>query len=315
MMLNKTIRTFLVAAIVGLFSATAAQANIKDPSEDAKNYITIGDMAEGFSEYNLPQTQNLAGKDFTIYFGDENAFSVKHTFISDKVVRWEVLTGPEAGMVGYDEYIGTNPKEGYYFVEFITGSNNAKFVSLVLDTKRDIATAVIGFFPKENEDKLSMYQRAAKKKPLTATRVEILNASIGKPMTKKTARHELRSQDLVGQRKVYQYSNKDAYEHIYLTDQLFTWNCISGNEKGLADTDFAQIIKFEKDFYMIVWVEKIMHIVSAITLNFDTMQSSGAMAAFEGWNYGEIINVSSGAKIKNLPGITAKDYELPVKRK
>ena len=309
---KKFIKNVLCSTLF-LFSAGAALA-ANDPNANKEEYISIGEMAEGFSEYNLPQTQDLVGKDYTLYFGEgKDSFGVKHTFVSDKVVRWEVLDGPDVGMVGFDEYIGTNPKEGYYYVEFITGSNKAKFVSFVLDLKRNAATAVFGHFPTREEDNQSTYQRVAEGKPATAASVEIVNASINKPMTQKTHRHDLRSNDLTGERRLYQYSKKDAYEHIYHNDQLFTWYAVSGNEKGLGDTDFAQIIKFEEDFYMIVWVEKVMHIVSSITLNFDTMRSSGAMAAYKGWDYGEIVNVSSGAIIKELPGLEKDSHVLPKK--
>lgn len=301
--------TILCALLVCLVSANAFASN--NPNENKEEYITIGEMAEGFSEYNLPQTTDLAGKEYTIYMGEPGAqVAVLHRFVNDKVVYWKVLDGPEKGVDGYDEYIATNPKKGYYYVEFITGSNHAKMVTLAMDMKRQIATVVLGFFPKEKDDQKSMYTRSANKQSIMASSVEIMNASINKPMTKRTPRHELNSSDLVGQRRLYQYSSKDAYEHIYHQNRLFTWSCYSGNEKGLADTDFAQIVKFEEDFYMIVWVEKIMHIVSTITLNFDSMRSSGAMASFEGWDYGEMVNVSSGAIITNLPGVKASDYKM-----
>jgi hypothetical protein len=196
-------------------------------------------------------------------------------------------------------------------VEFIAGSNQATMVALVLDKKRNIATGVFGNFPREKDDQWSMYQRSAKKLALGAARIRILNASIGTPMDRNTSRHDLDSMDLVGKRKLYRYSVKDAYEHIYHDNHNFTWHCVAGNEKGLADTDYARIVKFEDGFYMIVWVEKVMHVVSAITLNFDTMRTSGAMAAFAGWDYGEIINVPVGAIIKDLPGVTPADHELP----
>ena len=299
----------LCMLLMCLVSVNAFAGN--DPNQNKEEYITIGEMAEGFSEYNLPQTQDLVGKEYKIYMGEPDAqVAVLHKFITDKVVYWEVLDGPEKGVAGYDEYIATNPKEGYYFVEFITGSNQAKMVTLLLDMKRQIATVVLGHFPKEKDDQMSLYTRSAKKLPITASSVDIMNASIDKPMTSKTPRHNLNSDDLVGKRKLYQYSSKDAYEHIYHTNRLFTWSCHSGNEKGLTDTDFAQIVKIDKDFYMIVWVEKIMHIVSTITLNFETMRSSGAMASFEGWDYGEIINVSSGALITDLPGVKPSDYKM-----
>ena len=304
-----------LAAFALSLSPLLAHPAVNDPNKIAKEYITIGDMAKGFSEFNLPQVKALSGQKIALFFGEgHDSFSVAHEFINDKVLRWEVTSGPEKGSSGYSEYIATNPKEGYFYVEFITGSNKAKMVALVLDMKRKIATAMLGFFPKEDDDHLAMYQRSAKKMPLTASRVSILNASIGSEMKSSTPRHDLDSKDLVGKRKLYQYSSNDAYEHIYYDNTNFAWHCVSGNEKGLADTDFAKIIKFDDNFYMIVWVEKIMHVISAITLNFETMRSSGAMASFAGWDYGEVINVSSGAIIRDLPGVTESNLKLPVEK-
>jgi len=276
------------------------------------SYISIGEMAEGFSEYNLPQTSLLSGRTvelYTVRRGD--AFAMRFEFVSPKVLQWTVIAGDETGESGYSEYIATQPREGYFFVEYIPGLNRAQMVSFVLDETRGIATWVFGQFPRRDEDTLSLYERSAQQLSVNASSVEILNANIGGALTAQTPRHTLRSSDLVGKRYLYQYSEKDAYEHIYVTDQLFTWHCVSGNEQGLADTDFAQIVKFEDDFYMIVWVEKIMHIVSTITIDYAAMRSSGAMAAFKGWDYGELVNVSSGALITPLQGIDpASAYRL-----
>jgi hypothetical protein len=298
--------------MVLVMAGASAGANVNDPNAVTTEYITISEMAKGISEYNLPQVNSLSGTTAVVYFADGGeSFAVEYRFVDGKVLHWEVVDGPQKGTSGYSEYIATNPREGYYYVEFIAGSNQATMVALVLDKKRNIATGVFGNFPREKDDQWSMYQRSAKKLALGAARIRILNASIGTPMDRNTSRHDLDSMDLVGKRKLYRYSVKDAYEHIYHDNHNFTWHCVAGNEKGLADTDYARIVKFEDGFYMIVWVEKVMHVVSAITLNFDTMRTSGAMAAFAGWDYGEIINVPVGAIIKDLPGVTPADHELP----
>ena len=275
-------------------------------------YISIGEMAEGFDEYSLPQTQDLEGRTLSLHAERSGKpFAMRYRFVTDRVLEWAVLEGAEVTETGYAEYLATQPRDGYFYVEYIPGLNQPEMVSFVLDDSRRIATWVFGRFPRREEDALSLYQRSAQRLGINASSVEIVNASINGPMTSETPRHTLRSQDLVGKRYLYQYSAKDAYEHIYTTDQLFTWHCVSGNEAGLADTDFAQIIKFEDNFYMIVWVEKIMHIVSSITLDYDAMRSSGAMASFEGWDYGKLVNVPSGALITELQGVDPRrDYRL-----
>lgn len=301
----------ITVQIVLAFALTAAHLSNASPA-DGTNYISIGEMAEGFSQYNLPQTSLLAGRSFRLHATSEGEELVyQYSFTSDRVLQWIEMLDGVPGKNGFAEYIATQPRDGYFYVEYIPGLNRPEMVSFVLDDKRGIATWVFGQFPRREEDQLSLYQRSAERLSINASRVKILNARVDAPMSARTPRHELRSQDLVGKRYLYQYSEKDAYEHVYVTDQLFTWHCVSGNEKGLADTDFAQIIKFEENFYMIVWVEKIMHIVSTITLNYDAGRSSGAMASFDGWDYGELVNVSSGALITPLVGIDPQTaYQL-----
>ena len=309
----KILKPILSTTLV--MAGACAGAAVGNPDEVVTQYITISDMAKGISEYNLPQVRTLSGTGLTLHFADgEERFAVEYRFVDDKVLQWKVVKGPDDSASGYSEYIATSPKDGYYYIEYIAGSNQATMVAVVLDTKRQIATGVFGSFPRERDDQLSMYQRSSKKMALTAARVRIFNASIEAPMGKHTPRHDVDSQDLVGKRRLYRYSANDAYEHIYHDNHNFTWHCVSGNEKGLADTDFAQVVKFEDNFYMIVWVEKVMHVVSAITLNFDTMHSSGAMASFAGWDYGEVVNVPAGALIQDLPGVSSRDLELPARK-
>lgn len=297
---------FFVCPVLLCFSFTSSASN--EPSKD--NYITLTEMANGFSEYNLPQTDALSGKTITLYLDGDIA--IKNHFVDNKTIRWETISGPEKGDKGQSEYIATNPKDGFYYVSFVT--ENKKYVTIVLDEKKGIATLVLGHFPTKETDNLPIFQRVMTKKPAYASNVEFVNASIDKPFTKDTPTHQF-SKDLIGKRALYTYSNKDAYEHIYFDNNLFTWHCVSGNEKGLADTDYAVFLKLDDNYYMIVWVEKILHVISTITINFDTMRSSGSMASFAGDTYGDILNVPSGAIVKFLPGVNLKELIPSVPQK
>ncbi len=135
------------------------------------SYISIGEMAEGFSEYNLPQTSLLSGRTvelYTVRRGD--AFAMRFEFVSPKVLQWTVIAGDETGESGYSEYIATQPREGYFFVEYIPGLNRAQMVSFVLDETRGIATWVFGQFPRRDEDTLSLYERSAQQLSVNASK-------------------------------------------------------------------------------------------------------------------------------------------------
>ena len=63
---------------------------------------------------------------------------------------------------------------------------------------------------------------------------------------------------LVGKRVQYVYSQTEAYEHIYLNENLYTWQCLRGSEAGLADTDRCHYRRIADELYLFVWREKVV---------------------------------------------------------
>ena len=66
----------------------------------------------------------------------------------------------------------------------------------------------------------------------------------------------------------YTYSPTERYEHIYLNEDFYTWQCLMGSEKGLADTDRCHYLKLGEQLYLFVWREKIVPTLGAVVADF-----------------------------------------------
>jgi hypothetical protein len=66
------------------------------------------------------------------------------------------------------------------------------------------------------------------------------------------------SDTLIGRRVLWVYSTSHAYEHVYLSPHWYTWQCLAGPEKGLADTDENSVYQLRPGIYVFAWREKVI---------------------------------------------------------
>src|SRR4030067_318111 len=99
--------------------------------------------------------------------------------------------------------------------------------------------------------------------PITSVQAIFEQAAVDAPFSEVTPGHE-KTMDNDAERVQWVYSSKDAYEHIYLNENTYSWHCISGNEKGLADTDRCFYYKVSDKFYLFVWIEKTIPTVGVV---------------------------------------------------
>ena len=100
------------------------------------------------------------------------------------------------------------------------------------------------------------------------------SAAVDAPFTAGTPRHRPTT-DLIGRRVEYTYSSTERYEHIYLNEDFYTWHCLMGSEKGLADTDRCHYLKLGDELYLFVWREKIIPTLGAVVADFSAMRTMG----------------------------------------
>ena len=62
----------------------------------------------------------------------------------------------------------------------------------------------------------------------------------------------------VGRRVEWVYSEEHAYEHVYLSPRWYSWQCLAGPERGLADTDENSVWEVRPGIYVFAWREKVI---------------------------------------------------------
>jgi hypothetical protein len=266
---------------------------------DATRWITVGELAHAFApDNNTPRaTDDLAGSTLRLHL--ENEQVVEQRFDTGAKLSWKMVERSGRGREAEETYAATKVREGIYFVDFIRHLERAVSVSQVLDLGLGIVTVLIARLPDEAECKQSLAERIAQGKELTAVSATFISGAVDKPFSPDTPRHTPTS-ELVGRRVEYTYSPTERYEHIYLNDNFYAWQCLLGSEKGLADTDRCHYYKLASDLFFFVWREKIVPTLGAVLVDFDIMRTVGKIFGYQGNDFGKLSNFPVGAHARLL---------------
>ena len=105
---------------------------------------------------------------------------------------------------------------------------------------------------------------------------------------------------MVGKRVEYTYSPTECYEHIYLNERFYTWHCLLGSEKGLADTDRCHYYKLADRLYLFVWREKIVPTLGSVVVDLEALRTTGKIFGYQGEGPGGLSNFPVGARARVL---------------
>ena len=264
-----------------------------------ETWMPVGELAKGFASrnYALPLSGDLAGKELKLYF--EDGALVECSFATIDTLLWKTtaMRSPvkEACSV-------TRVRQGIYFVDLVKHLERATTLSLVLDLRRGVFTAVEARLPQKAETRGSLLSRIDGRRELTDVAASFRHGAIGRPFEASMPRHAA-TEDLVGKRIEYTYSPTECYEHIYLNGSFYTWHCLRGEEKGLADTDVCHFYKLARKLYLFVWREKIVPTLGVVVVDLEAMRTSGKILGYEGNDFGKVVNFRVGARAR-LQNIT-----------
>lgn len=266
------------------------------------DWIPVGALGDAFQPDNhcLPQVDDLAGRTLTLHF--ENGWIVRHEFAADGELKWSLTGSAQGTEKGSAPYRVTCPRTGFYFVDFIKPGLPAVSVSLVLDCASQCFIAVIGQLPGETESLTPPITRIAQGKELTGVSAMFLRGTIDRAFDDRLPMPSV-TDELLGKRVEYTYSASEKYEHIYLNDKLYTWRCIRGSEKGLADTDACHYYKIADRLYLFVWREKIVPTLGIVVVNMEALKTTGKLMGYENNDFGNIRNFNVGAYARILSEI------------
>lgn len=266
---------------------------------DPVRWIPVGDLAHAFApDSNAPKpTDDLAGMDLELHL--ENDQVVRVAFEGPNMLAWSVIGGTGRGRAAQESYFAAAVREGIYFVDFVRQTERTTAVSLVLDRGVGIATILLARLPEEAECTATLAQRIERGEELTAVTAAFCSGAIDAPFTADSPRH-LPTEEMIGARVAYTYSATERYEHIYLNENFYTWHCLAGSEKGLADTDRCHYYKIAENLYFFVWREKIVPTLGAVVVDFDAMKTTGKIFGYQGSDFGAVVSFPVGARARIL---------------
>lgn len=216
-------------------------------------FIQVGALADGFAPHgNLLATASLpAGENFTFYVAGSEPQQL--VIEDEQTLSWNGKRAP---------WRATALRPDILFIDFLDPERDNASISAVCNLTQRNATLVYGQLPDEAAARLDAFSRVEQGLPLTAVEARFVFARLDTqpgPLPGFT-------DALIGMRNQYTYSPTERYEHIYLNDNFYAWQCLDGVEKGLADVDRCHYVQVAEDLYLFVWREKIIPTLGVILI-------------------------------------------------
>ncbi|KVL37389.1 molybdenum cofactor biosynthesis F family protein [Burkholderia sp. MSMB1835] len=252
-------------------------------------FIQVGALADGFApEANvLAPVDALVGR--TLALGDAAGVWRVHTF-EPGALQWR---DPANDAGGRAPCRVTRLRDGLYFVDYIDATARATSVSLVIDLDTGVWTSVVGTLPTEADTRIDAFTRVARGLPLTAVDAQFRHGTLGGHARPGPLHAPTR--ELIGKRTMYRYSPTECYEHIYLNENFYAWQCLQGVERGLADVDRCHYFRIADELYLFVWREKVVPTLGVVLIDLAQRKTDGKIFGYQGGDFGTLSNFPIGA--------------------
>lgn len=220
-------------------------------------------MLEGFGQPTLPQSYALAGETLVITF--DNAPTISYVFKHD-TLSWAPTCVEDNKTHGPYPYRAVEARDNIFYVEFIEGKDtSSRAHTLIINRDSGRVTRADSYFVDRSGE--------------VRMKTDLLSGMIE---GKGTVQPLVISDELAGKRIFYRYSDSDHYEHIYLTSEMFVWNCVRGAEEGLADVDPIRVFELTDGAVLLYWSETVMPVESFVIIDLTNERSIGRMFCWDG---------------------------------
>ena len=265
----------------------------------AQDWISVGALGEAFGPQAnvLPWATNLVGRSLRLALQNGALLELRCT--APHSLEWRshaFLEAPSGAYTKAEDCIAAEIRPGIFFVDFINARQRAATLSAVIDTQQRLCTVVVGQLPTAEEANQPLLQRIAQGPELTSVCATFLHGFVDERVSDVSLHAP--TTELVGKRVEYTYSPTERYEHVYLNEGLYSWHCLEGSERGLADTDRCQAIRIAPALYLFVWREKIVPTLGVVLLDLEQMKTTGKILGYRTFDCGEITNFPVGARAR-----------------
>ncbi|MBR8131825.1 molybdenum cofactor biosynthesis F family protein [Burkholderia ambifaria] len=257
-------------------------------------FIQVGALADGFA----PDAHVLA---------PVNALVGQSLALVDAAGAWRVYTF-EAGALQWRDAATdtggralcrvTRLRDALYFVDYIDPAARATSVSLVIDVGSGVWTSVVGTLPTEADTHIDAFTRVARGLPLTGVDAAFRHGTLCGHAQPGPLHGPTR--ELIGKRTMYRYSPTECYEHIYLNENFYAWQCLQGVEGGLADVDRCHYFRIADELYLFVWREKVVPTLGVVLIDLAQRKTDGKIFGYQGGDFGTLSNFPIGAHAQVL---------------
>ncbi len=207
---------------------------------DTSTWLPLDELAPGFDANKAPHSTALAGSEVNVTAPDGTR--IRHSFTEDEV-SWELSPAGAPSTSGTDPYEAFEVEDGLYFVQFHHQHALTEAISLVVDLRQGRALSIISSILDPEPGHTRVRHAFA---PSTIDGAEVSGAEPAPTNT------------LIGRRVEWVYSTEHAYEHVYLSPRWYSWQCLAGPERGLADTDENTVWEVRPGIYIFAWREKVI---------------------------------------------------------
>lgn len=203
------------------------------------------------------------------------------------------------------------PEQGQARVDVVEAAPEVFFIDLLPHAPQDQTLLVAADL--RTRRALIVATRMNPRTPAAASCFEqrFLTAVVCAPGTRPEGEAPAPTAELTGQRALYVYDDKTAYEHVYLNANWYTYQSISGVRRGDAGCDEASFWKLREGVYVVTWRELLIDIAAVFVYDMAARQTTG-----KAWGTpqpgGPLLNIPAGAKIVPLQGASYPPELAPV---
>lgn len=232
---------------------------------NTSTWLPLDDLARGFDENKAELSHDLDGRTVTVT--DDRGTRIVHTFAAG-AVSWDYQPGTGdtiAAASHTDSCEVFRVDDGLYYAQFQHEHHPTEAVSLFLDLHSGWALSVIAMLGERTPEQVAMNH------VFVVGRIEEHEQNGQAPTP---------TNELIGRRVLWEYSHQHAYEHVYLSPHWYSWHCLAGPERGLADTDENSTWRLRPGIYVFTWREKVIpcgSVTVADHRDVKTMRSHGVL--------------------------------------
>ncbi|MFT5350861.1 MAG: hypothetical protein ACI9MF_001680, partial [Gammaproteobacteria bacterium] len=229
--------------------------------------------------YAVGPSKALAGQAHSLHLSDGR--ELHYTFKDDETLTAKGVKGGHGEAAENCNYSASESAPGIFFLKHGYNNSDRLTTCVILDLNRNIVVVIDGEIPAAGDEGFRV-------------RLNHVGGVIGKPTTEEILDPPF-PPDLVGKRFVAQYSERYAWELIYLNKTKVAWHGLKGNP-GIGDVEEYGASSFVPGVYAISWSEEAETLAAVFLYNFNEGTITGHM-----WGYApefdKLLHAPMGGKI------------------